>query len=220
MEKETTGLYLSGHPMDAYRAAARRIGAVPIVRIHEDFAREEGPQQFQDGQRVTIAGVITASKTKTTKNNTLMAYVTVEDDTSSIELLCFSRTLQTCGAYLQANQSVVVRGKLSVRDEKAVQLLCDSAGPLSEDPNAVALPGKGADRRPPVAGEMVYLRLKSELGRDFRYLQLLLQMFPGQTPVKIRLTDSGRLLGAACLLHASLVRELKEVYGEENVVIK
>ena len=149
-----------------------------------------------------------------------MAYVTVEDDTSSIELLCFSRTLQTCGAYLQTNQSVVVRGKLSVRDEKAVQLLCDSAGPLSEDPNAAALPGEGGDRRPPVAGETVYLRLKSESGREFRYLQLLLQMFPGQTPVKIRLTDSGRLLGAACLLHASLVRELKEVYGEENVVIK
>ena len=48
-----------------------------------------------------------------------MAYVMVEDDTASMELLCFSRVLETCGAYMKENQAVVVKGRLSVRDEKA-----------------------------------------------------------------------------------------------------
>ena len=84
MEKETTGLYLSGHPMDQYRDAVRRLGAPAIGTILEDFAQEGGPTRFSDDQRITTAGVITSSKTKTTKNNSLMAYVTVEDDTASI----------------------------------------------------------------------------------------------------------------------------------------
>lgn len=93
MEKATTGLYLSGHPMDHYREIVRKLNAPSISSILADFAREDGPERFADGQRVTIAGVITSSKTKTTKNNSLMAYVMVEDDTASMELLCFSRVL-------------------------------------------------------------------------------------------------------------------------------
>lgn len=90
MEKATTGLYLSGHPMDHYREIVRKLNAPSIASILADFAREDGPERFADGQRVTIAGVITSSKTKTTKNNSLMAYVMVEDDTASMELLCFA----------------------------------------------------------------------------------------------------------------------------------
>ena len=66
MERETTGLYLSGHPMNDYRAAAQRAGAVPIGAINQDFSREDGPERFQDGQRVTIAGIVSASKNRAT----------------------------------------------------------------------------------------------------------------------------------------------------------
>ena len=107
MEKETTGLYLSGHPMDQYRDTVRKLNAPTISAILEDFAQEGGPTRFADNQRISIAGVVTSSKTKTTKNNSLMAYVVVEDDTASMELLCFSKVLDTCGAYLRENQAVV-----------------------------------------------------------------------------------------------------------------
>lgn len=82
MEKEVTGLYLTGHPMDAYREIARKRGAVTIGSILNDFEGEEGPQRFRDGERVTVAGVIATYKTRTTRNNTLMAYVNLEDDTA------------------------------------------------------------------------------------------------------------------------------------------
>ena len=218
MEREITGLYLSGHPMNDYRASARKAGAVPIGAILGDFAREDGPQRFQDGQRVTVAGIVTSNKTKTTRNRSLMAYVTVEDDTSSIELLCFSKTLEKCGSYLQENQPVVVKGKLSVRDEKTPQIMCDSAYPLAVNPGDMEVPEQAPEKR--VDGQEVFLRLPSAEGKPFRHLQLLLQMFPGEIPVKVRMLDTGKLLGTTCMLHASLVRELKAYYGEENVVIR
>jgi DNA polymerase-3 subunit alpha len=218
MERETTGLFLSGHPMDAYRAAAKHAGAVSIAAINEDFAREDGPQTFYDGQRIAIAGIVTASKTKTTRNNSLMAYVTVEDDTSSIELLCFSRTLQTCGSYLAENQCILVKGKLSVRDEKAPQILCDSAYPLTNNGTIPAEAEPKEEKLP--AAQAIFLRMPGMEDPRFRHLQLVLQMFPGDTPLKVRMLDTGKLLGTKCLLHPSLIRELKEVFGEENVVVK
>ncbi|MBP3318693.1 MAG: DNA polymerase III subunit alpha, partial [Ruminiclostridium sp.] len=118
MEKEVTGLYLSGHPMDAYRETARNQGAVSIGLMLEDFAQADGPTHFQDGQKIALAGVVSASKTKTTKNNSLMAYVTIEDDTGSVELLAFSRVLEESGAYLQVNTPILATGRISVRDEK------------------------------------------------------------------------------------------------------
>ncbi len=77
-----------------------------------------------------MAGVITASRTRTTKNNTLMAYVTIEDELASMELLCFSRVIDQCGSYMQVNTPVLVKGRLSVRDEKPPQIMCDSLYPL------------------------------------------------------------------------------------------
>lgn len=144
MEKEVTGLYLSGHPMDAYRDTVRAQGAVPIASVLEDFAQEEGPTQFQDGQRILLAGVVAAAKTKTTKNNSLMAYVTLEDDTGSLELLVFSRVLEESGSYLQVNLPILTEGRISVRDEKAPQLMCDRVTPLSQGP------GTGRRCRPPL----------------------------------------------------------------------
>ena len=84
MEKEVTGLYLSGHPMDAYRDLVRSQGAVSIGSILEDFAQADGPTQFQDGQRVVIAGVVPATKTKTTKKKSHMHKLTLQDETRNM----------------------------------------------------------------------------------------------------------------------------------------
>lgn len=219
MEKETTGLYLSGHPMDQFRDEVKRLSAPSIASILDDFSQEGGPTRFADGQRVTIAGVVTSSKTKTTKNNSLMAYVTVEDDTAAIELLCFSRTLETCGPCLQENQAVVVRGKLSVRDEKAPQLMCDSAAPLGSG----ALPNEPAPVRregKEVEGGVLYLKFPGKDCPELRHMKLVFQMFPGDTPVKLVMADTRKVFGARILLHRALLREAKETLGEENVVVK
>ena len=216
MEKATTGLYLSGHPMDHYRDAVQKLKAPTIVSILEDFAREGGPERFADGQRVTIAGVITSSKTKTTKNNSLMAYVMVEDDTASMELLCFSRVLETCGAYMKENQAVVVKGRLSVRDEKAPQIMCDSIYPLSTVEGGIPEP----QPRQEAPGETLFLKFPSLSDPAIRHMKLVFQMFPGKSTVKMVMADTRKVYAARVLLHPALVAEAKETLGSENVVVK
>ncbi len=210
MEKETTGLYLSGHPMDEYRKQALNYGAVPISAVMAAQEGEDRASPYGDGQRVTLAGVVASVRTKTTKNNSLMAYVMLEDATGAIELLCFSRTLTESGAYLKVNLPVVVTGKVSVRDEKAPQLMVDRVTPLS-----------GARTRPAEAGEDQVLWIKlPDGGERFTWLKTLLSMFPGEAPAIVYLADSRRKLQTHCLHHAALLAELRETLGEKNVVLK
>lgn len=210
MEKETTGLYLSGHPMDQYREAARRLGAVTIGSIMADFDREEGPQSYQDNQRVAIAGVISAYRTRTTRNNTLMAYVTLEDGTGTMELLCFSRVLEESGSYIRENNAVLVQGKISVRDEKEPQLMADGVQPLSQL------------ELTPVTDHVntLYLRLPSREDPRLRKVRLALSFFPGEENVVLYFEDCKKRVGSRCAIRPSLLEDLRERLGEENVVVK
>ena len=218
MEKETTGLYLSGHPMDAYREAARRQGAVTIGSILSDFSGAEGPTQYVDGQTVTVAGVISAHRTKTTKNQTLMAYVTLEDDTGSMELLVFSRVLGESGSYIKNNFPVLVTGKVSVREDKPPQILCDRIRPLAEDGTAPA------DSRPSdekmYKGDKLYIRLASTEDPRLRKTAAILDMFPGEQQAVVYFADSGKRWGTPCGLYRTMVDELRALLGQENVVVK
>lgn len=218
MEKATTGLYLSGHPMDQYREEVEALHAPTMASILEDFAQEGGPTRFADDQRITLCGVVTASKTKTTKNNSLMAYVTVEDDTASMELLCFARVLDACGAYLKENQAVVVRGRLSVRDEKAPQVLADSVYPLSTVKGG--LPPEKPKGEKVLEGQTLYLKFPSLDHPAVRHMKLVFNMFPGTTPVRLVMADTRKVYAASVLLHRALVDEAKETLGEANVVVK
>ena len=223
-EREVTGLYLSGHPMNAYREAARRAGAVHIASINEDFAQEGGPTSYQDEQRITVAGIVMAYKTKSTRSGSLMAYATVEDDTSSIELLCFAKMLEKYGRFLKEGTAVLVKGKLSVRDEKPPQILCDSAFPLSGGEGAELPPEAPAPQAKAgvqvLEGKVLWLRLPSADHPALAHVNRVINMFPGQTPARLVFSDTGKRLGTTCLLGKSLVEELVEALGQENVVIR
>lgn len=213
MEKEMTGLYLTGHPMDEYRVAARRAGAVPIGEILVAFTPEAGPGQFEDGQFVTLAGVISSAKTKTTRNNTLMAYIQLEDASGLLELLAFQRVLDVSGAYIKENAPVIVKGRISVRDEKEPQLVVETLRPLAdlESPDCPALPQ--TERK-------LWVRLPSQEDPRFKRIEKLLCMFEGEERMIIYCEDSKKRLCARCLIHDSLIRELKEMLGEQNVIIQ
>ena len=213
MEREMTGLYLSGHPMDEYRAAARAAGAVSIGSILSDFAEEQGPASFHDEQYVTVAGIVAHKRTRTTRNGSLMAYVQLEDDTGSIELLCFQRALDNGGEFAADNAAVVVTGRISVRDEKEPQIVADSIRPISEAAPQPAGPGAGGRPR------RLWLRLASADARLLRRIELLQEMFPGREQMIVYFADTGRKLAADCVIKDSLVRELRELLGEENVKV-
>ena len=222
-EREVTGLYLSGHPIHAFRDTARKAGAVHIGAVNEDFAQEGGPTVYQDGQAVAIVGIVTAYRSRTTRNGSLMAYATIEDDTGSIEMLCFSKTLERFGRLLSPDSVVLVRGKLSVRDEKPPQLMCDEVyalrGGSGEVPAAEA-PPKPAAGVQVLEGKTLWLRLPSADAPVLAHINRVFAMFPGGTPARIFFTDSGKRMGTQCLLGKSLVEELTEVLGRDNVVIQ
>ena len=208
MEKEVTGLYLTGHPMDAYREMARKRGAVTIGSILNDFDGEEGPTRFRDGERVTVAGVISTYRTRTTRNNTLMAYVNLEDDTASMELLCFARVLGESGGYIRENNAVLVTGRISVRDEKEPQIMVDSIVPLGQEPQPQEKP------------QRLYIRMSSREDPRLRKVKLVLSFFPGESQAVLYFADTKKRFGTRCLLHPALIQDLKERLGEENVVVK
>ena len=211
MERETTGLYLTGHPMDEYREAARNAKAAPIGAILSDFAKEDGPEIYRDEQRLSIAGIVASSKTKTTKNNTLMAYVTVEDDTASMELLVFARVLGESGGYIKENAPVLATGRLSVRDEKAPQMLVDSIRPLGEAGTAVK------ERE---SGQKLYVKVPTAQSPQFEKIKKIFLMFPGEQQAVFYFSDTRKRMGTPCVIHPALIRELGEMLGGENVVLK
>lgn len=216
MEKETTGLYLSGHPMVGYRAAARSSGAVTLNEILEDVNGEEGPTRFADGMPVTVAGIVASSKTRPTKNGSLMAYVVLEDETASMELLCFSRVLDKCASYLAVNSPVLIKGRLSLRDEKPPQIVPDVVFPLESCGVGALQDGKAAESDTAA----VYLRVKSVDDPAFAHIQLVATMFEGKVPLKIRIADTGKLWGGFCLDHPAFLKECREWLGPENVVVR
>ena len=213
MEKETTGLYLSGHPMDSYRDAVRRIGAVPLGAVMADFAQEGGPQRFQDNQMITVAGVVESHRTRTTKNNALMSYIQLEDDTGSMELMAFQKALDSGGAYIKDNAALVVRGRISVRDEKDPQLMVESIRPISD------LNTMGA-KDPPAKDRKLWVKVKSADDPILEKIRLILTMFPGNQQMILYCEKEKKRIGASCLIHEALVDELTERLGKENVVVK
>ena len=216
MEKETTGLYLTGHPMDEYRDLAKRFQAAPIGGVLSDFEQESGPSAYRDGQRLTLAGVVTASKTKTTRNNTLMAYVTLEDDTGSLEMLVFARVLAECGPYLKENMPILAEGRISVRDEKAPQLMCDRVRPLEQAGTAAPAASEESGK-----AKKLYIRVPSMDDPRWKKIQLILTMVPGEELFKAKFEAENQWTSPTpVVVHPALVRELGELLGAENVVVK
>jgi DNA polymerase-3 subunit alpha len=221
MERETTGLYLSGHPMDDYRDKARRAGAVPIASVLSDFA-EGDPKSFRDNQEITLAGIVASSNTRTTRNNSLMCYIMLEDDTGAMELIAFQRALDRGGQFIQDAAALLVRGRISLRDEKEPQLMVDSIRPLS-DLDVPGMPGAAPPpNRSPETGKprTLYVRLPSASHPLYRRMELLLSMFPGNERMMLYFEDTKKRVSAPCLIHDALVQELTELCGGENVVVK
>ena len=213
MEKETTGIYLSGHPMDDYRGYLKNTSVVPI------FALKGEDSQYKDEQIVSIAGIVQTVKLKMTRNNTQMAYVTIEDDTASMELILFSNVIGEYGGYVRENEPVVVTGKLSARDDKEPQIVVNRVRPMSDyaDPGVRRMLEQ---ERPRMLSGTLYLRLPTEEGKLFPKIRAILNMFPGTDPVVLFFADTRLRRGTRCGLQQLMLDELKNVLGEGNVVLK
>ena len=210
MEKETTGIYLSGHPMDDYRPFLRNTHVIPMSKLLDEESR------LEDDQIVSVAGVVQSVKMKTTRNNSMMAYVTVEDDTAAIEMLAFSNIINQHGGYLREGSAVVITGRLSLRDDKEPQIVINRARPISDYAEQIPdVPRQSAQKT-----ETLYLRLPSEEGKLYPRIRAIVNMFPGDSPVVLYFSDTRKRRGTRAVLMENMLEELRNVLGNENVVLK
>ena len=211
LEKETMGIYISGHPMDDYRESLKNTHVMRIGSLLDEDAH------FEDDQIVGVAGIVQSLKMKTTRNNSVMAYLTVEDDTGAMEMLAFSNVLSQYGGYLKEGAAVVITGRLSLRDDKEPQIVVNRARPISdyaENPDREPAP-----KAPPRKGTL-YLRLPGEEGRLYPKIRAIVNMFPGENGVVLYFADTGARRGARAALAEPMLLELKKQLGDGNVVVK
>ncbi len=198
MEKETTGIYLSGHPMDDYRQYLKGTHIVPIGKL---LSNESG---YRDDDIVSVAGIVQEVKMKTTRNNSMMAYVTVEDDTGSMEMLAFSNVLSQYGGYLKENSPVVISGRLSMRDEKDSQIVINRAKLISDFE----------------APKTLYVQFTSQNDPNYHKAIELIRACSGTDTVKLYFADTRALMGGKTQINPQLLDALSQLLGQENVVLK
>ena len=129
-EKEVLGIYISGHPLEAYEEKWRKV----ITATTSDFQPDDdtGCTKVHDGARVIIGGMITDKTVKHTKTNQMMAFVTVEDLLGTVEVVVFPRDYEKNRQYLEPDSKVYIRGRVSEEEEKASKLICESVIPFEQ----------------------------------------------------------------------------------------
>ncbi len=151
LEKEMLGIYISGHPLEKMREQimhSTNINSLDLSKIAEQADTtniEENTQQIQnakpkfvDGQKVKYAGIITSIKKKYTKNNKIMAFITIEDLYGTAEIIAFENAVINAGKSLIEENIVVVDGRLSIRDDQEPTIIANEIKDLGEEkPNVI-----------------------------------------------------------------------------------
>ena len=215
-EKDVSGLYLSGHPLDAYRQRTAQIASHTIKALTGEDAH------VADGEKVRIVCAVVKNRMMTTKSNSMMAFTSVEDLTGTMEVIVFPRVLDTFRDALQENAVVVIDGRVSVREDEAAKLLADSIVPI--DSYNPAKPQNGRPDPLKTAAKKIFIRLPSRSCPQYAKVVNLLEIFDGDIPVILYLEDTGQKLAAPRRLYASghplLFKELDRLLGTGNVATK
>ena len=131
MEKEMLGLYISGHPLDNLREQIEKqtnINTMKMRQLQEDEQNIElqtGMTEFKDGEFVKLVGIISSVKKKYTKNNKIMAFLTVEDLYGQAEIILFENCYQTCSDILLNDKIIVIEGRLSIREDDDIKIVAN-----------------------------------------------------------------------------------------------
>ena len=205
LEKETTGLYISGHPTAKYQPVVKKYGYVPIG----DMLDEE--TSLFDGQKVKTLAIITKVKRKITKSDTTMAFVTVEDVTGSMEMLVFPKIFAENVEKFTAGSIYVFTGRISLREDEPPSLVLDSLESAPED-----------KPQPKKARRGIFIRFPSADDERVSECKSFLKTCPnGDMPVSLFYNDKRAYEFSVAEVEASsdLSEKLREIAGSENVVV-
>ena len=223
MEKEMAGMYLSGHPIDAYANYAASVNA---DRISDIMNTEEG--RYRDRAKVRLVVTVNKNKTQLTKSNKMMAFADVEDRYGTCEIIIFPNVLEASRDALYAGAVIDVEGTLSMKEEEEPRVLADKITllpPADELTESFRKPkNPQANVIDPHREQTLYLRIPSLDCREYRKAKNILEIFGGNTRVVIYLSETKEKLLAPRSLwttpNPTMLGELSFQLGEENVILK
>ena len=204
-EKEVLGIYLSGHPLEGYRGIMDKMISAKTTDFQPD--EESGIPKVYDGQKVIIGGMITERTIKYTRNNKVMAFLTVEDLVGTVEVVVFPRDYEKWQTLITDDARVFIQGRVNAEDDRPSKLILEKVHSFEDIPREI----------------WIQFKDKAEYSAAEAELQSFLQSASGTSAVVIYLKDvkaMKRLPAAFCIRsNEEILSELKKKYGESNVKV-
>jgi DNA polymerase III subunit alpha len=204
-EKEVMGIYVSGHPLEAYEDLLKK----NITATTMDFAIDEETNEVKvkDGGFATVGGIITSKTVKTTRTNSMMAFINLEDMVGQVEIIIFPRDYEKYKSMLQEDNKILIKGKITVEEEKPAKLICSEIIPFDNIPKEIWI--KYPDKESFVKDEQKLYELLSEFdGNDSVCIYLecekAIKHLPKSMGIKAEI---------------ELIDKLKQIYTETNVKV-
>ncbi len=209
-EKLSTGMYFSGHPLEEYADKASKLSTHNIGDL---TVSEDSPLRVRDNEPITLCAVISARKNKTTKNNSQMAFLELEDLFGTIECIVFPKVLSSLSAILAEDNIVLLQGKISLRDD-SVQIIVEGAALLSDVP----LPAE-KEKEP-----ILYIKLASKTNDALKRVCESLAPYKGDTEVRLFFEDTRTQLAVPKKFwfnaHPAAIEDLRDIFGEDCIKFK
>ena len=205
-EKEVLGVYISGHPLQEYeKFLTKNVTAVTTDFMLDD---ETGESRVHDNENVIIGGMITAKTVKSTKNNKMMAFITLEDLVGTVEVVIFPNDYERHQRNLNVDQKVYIRGRVSASEDQQAKLVCERIVPFDESPKEIWI--KFDSKEAYLKREMeLYRMLENESGSD------RIVIFCAKEKAVKRLENRYAVRADEGMMH-----KLRSTYGQENVKLQ
>ena len=204
-EKDVLGIYLSGHPLERYRNIMEKMISAKTTDFQPD--EESGIPKVYDGQKVIIGGMITEKTIKYTRNNKVMAFLTVEDLLGTVEIVVFPRDYEKWQSMLNEDARVFVQGRVNAEDDKPSKLILEKVRAFEDMPQEL----------------WIQFKDKAEYAEKEQELLETLKGYAGVSTVVIYLKDVNAIkrlpAGYHVQIRDSLTGELRKKYGESNVKV-
>ena len=232
-EKEMAGMYLSGHPIDAYASFASAIGADSVGGILDTDSGK-----YRDRSKVKLVVAVTKNRSQITKSNKMMAFIEAEDRYGSCEIIVFPNVLEECSSALFVGSIIEVSGALSIKEEEEPKVIADRIialppadklkAPESKVPETARVAPRDTRRndqgRSLSSYTKLYLKVPSLESREYKKAKNILEIFPGITKVIFFLSESNtQALAPSSLwtqLNETMLEELRYQLGEDNVKLR
>jgi DNA polymerase-3 subunit alpha len=220
MEKEVSGMYLSGHPMMEYAEASEKLRCNFSSMILN--GAEEGI--VLEGEKVKLLGIVTSIRYKTTKTGAKLGLMTLEDQHGDISITVFPKTLEKNSAQINEGNILFINGSVQLRDNEPARILCDNFFKINSVAQALSLVEKpAAETQKKSKREGLFLRFDSANDAKIGKVTNILEIFDGAFPVYFYYNDAKQYVKLPSSrfvdYNEPMIRELKRILGDENVVV-